>query len=335
MPHEILAEKFREFARSEAAHSSPIYAGLALRVADSPELLELVAEGPSNQPFANLLFSSVRVVLAEEGRDIDAGDTAEVAFEKVVDIARRRRTELLHLMNTRIVQTNEVRRSIYLYCAFLRLSEEIGRRPVALIEIGASAGLNLVFEQHRYQFEGRTEFGNAKGRLCLTSVLRGSINPPAGNSGSPIFRRYGLDLNPLDMNSEADAAWLRALIWPDHTERITLLTEAILVQREFDIEMRKGDGIELLPSVIQEIPSDVVPYVFHTHVANQLSSEQKGKLLAAIERLGRDRDVIHVFNNIHPHLHATVVSGGRQREIPLARTEGHGRWVEWLDQGDP
>jgi len=92
-----------------------------------------------------------------------------------------------------------------------------------------------------------------------------------------------------------------------------------------------GDAVEALPVTLDSIAEDVVPIVFHTHVANQLPPDRRQALLTEIDRQGSQRDLAHVYNCIEPHTHAAIFIGSQRLDIPLANAHDHGHWVEWLD----
>jgi hypothetical protein len=102
------------------------------------------------------------------------------------------------------------------------------------------------------------------------------------------------------------------------------------IVREETIHLEEGDAVSLLPQLVSAAPSDSLPCIFHTHVANQMSPEQRDQLLDLIDTLGKERDLCHIHNNIEHHLHLTYYQDGIRHDVPLALTDGHARWVEWL-----
>jgi len=325
-----LAEKFRHFGAVEAVGSSELYSDLALRVAECPELLRVVANAPPTQPPPNLLFAAVQSILMKDDRGIRAGDDAATAFELLRTTVLDRTPEIERILCTRLVQTNEVRRSIYLYAALAWICRLIPERRIALIEIGASAGLNLRLDHYEYRFNDGPPFGCIGSRVRISSELKGSNRPPTTVASDEIVARIGIDLNPIDIDNPEEVDWLRALIWPEHEERRALLERAIAFRAPVPVEMIAGDGVELLTPILGRIPPDTVPIVFHTHVANQLSAESKRTLLDEIDRQGESRNIAHLHNNIEPSLYASVFVGSKRIDTPLANVDGHARWVEWL-----
>src|SRR5580700_5970916 len=116
--------RFHVFAEVEAKASSPLYAGLALRIAGDPEILRVASTAPRSQPLPNLLFASVQFLLSEDGFGIAAGDDEGEAFGRLRSTVLGRTSEVAELMATRLVQTNEVRRSIFIYSSVVRACQE-------------------------------------------------------------------------------------------------------------------------------------------------------------------------------------------------------------------
>jgi hypothetical protein len=124
--------------------------------------------------------------------------------------------------------------------------------------------------------------------------------------------------------------WLQALIWPEHFDRKGRLTKALRIALVNSVPIQLGEATELLPSLMNSVPLSEVPVVYHTWVANQMSSDQRALLLNLINNFGKQRDIVHIHTNIEPHLHATIYCNGARIDLPLANVDGHGRWIEWL-----
>ena len=125
------------------------------------------------------------------------------------------------------MQTNEVRRCCYLLPALMAAGAMAAPRPLALIEAGASAGLNLSLDCYAYDYGTGTIIGDPGSPLLLRCRLDGDIQPPLSLPVPAISWRAGIDLHPLDPATPDDAAWLRALVWADHPERAVLLDGAL------------------------------------------------------------------------------------------------------------
>lgn len=336
---QALSEEFIRFANAEARDSSPLYHALAVGIANDADLLDVAARVPIGQPAPNLLLAAVHGLLREGSlhtlRDFygtcvaRAADPAE-AFPQFRDFVFSNRQRIIKELETRKVQTNEVRRCSYLLPAFLHATKHFGRRPLALVEIGTSAGLNLLWDRYAYDYGSGTVYGDVESPVRIHSSFRGALPVALENEMPVVSHRLGVDLAPVDTTRGEDAEWLRSLVWPEQHDRRELLNQAITLRQTEALDVRTGDGFALLPDIVDELPEACVVGVFHTHVANQISPEARGRFLRMVDEIGRRRDIIHLFNNIHPTLHRTLHHHGRKLDCPVAQVDGHGRWIEWL-----
>src|SRR5687767_7873946 len=156
-----LAERFRRFATVECRGSSPLYERLALAIAEDPELLALAAHAPPGQPAPNLLLAAAHWLLHGERGAAAArfyGSLTETpappagAAPAFRAFCLERADVIRDLLATRRVQTNEVGRCAYLYPAFGVIARLAGGRPLGVIEVGASAGLNLLWDRYGYRY---------------------------------------------------------------------------------------------------------------------------------------------------------------------------------------
>lgn len=143
---------------------------------------------------------------------------------------------------------------------------------LALVEVGPSAGLNLLWDRYGYDYGAAGQWGDLDSPVRIESAVRAG-NPPLPDETPPVASRVGIDLNPLDVTDPDDARWLRSLVWPEHDERHRVLANAIDAARRTPPDIREGDALELLPEVVAEIPDDRPVCVFDTQVRYQLSDE--------------------------------------------------------------
>ncbi|RYX85292.1 DUF2332 domain-containing protein [bacterium] len=338
MPHP-LSTSFVEFSESECKDSSPLYYALSRSIAADDSLLDIAQHSTAGQPVPNLLFASVHYLLsANKSHPLAAfyatftpspanPDNAYPAFR---DFVLGHADEIIFLLKSRFVQTNEVRRCAYLFPAFLFAASHFDSRPLALVEIGTSAGLNLLWDKYSYSYDAGATYGDPSSEIHLTSSFRGENLPALQLPIPSISHRIGLDLNIVDTLIPDQAAWLGALVWPEQHDRRNLLEAALKKRSDTALDLRTGDGFSMLPDIVREIPIESIVCVYHTHVANQISLQARQDFLKSIDKIGKQRDVIHLFNNIKPNLHLTIYRRGEFINMPLANTDGHARWIEWL-----
>src|SRR5262249_17921769 len=189
-----IAAIYAEFAAREAHGVSPTYERLSNAVSRDEELLALLGTLPPAKRQPNLLFAVVRLLCAPV-EDHAAFREYVVANWPAIDAETRKRA----------TQTNEAGR-----CAVLLPVLAMLRQPLALLEVGASAGLCLYPDRYAYRY-GDHAVGSGQPVLECAAI---GIEPP--DAVPDVVWRAGLDLNPLDARDPADLAWLDALIWPEH-----------------------------------------------------------------------------------------------------------------------
>lgn len=335
-----IAEEFRRFG----AVRSPLYALLSPAVAGDPQLLQLASKATAGQPGPNLLYAAVHYLLlrgayhplSEYYRSVGgtrAPDSS--AFEAFRDFCRRHSAAIGRLVRERRVQTNEVQRSASLLPGFQVVFSRTAR-PLALIEVGASAGLNLNFDLYEYDFGPAGRIGSP-GEVKLRPDVRGELAPPLGGGGRfpEIAFRAGIDLRPVDIRDPDQTLWLEALVWPDQTWRRDLLRSAIRVSKGRPPRLVAGDVLDALPALLDAVPAEAALVVYHTYAIYQLSSAGRRRFtdLLAVESVRRDvfRLAIEWYESSRPLLELTAWRAGERTTTILAACGEHGQWIQWLD----
>lgn len=339
-----LAATFRDFGTRRCGDYAPLYSRLGTGIAGDPDLLAIAAEAAPGQSPPDLLLAAVHFLLAAEPDHPlagyyptlvpvpAAGDPVPVFREFCLE----RRDQLTALVSSRQVQTNEVRRCCYLMPAVM-LAAELAGRPLALIEAGASAGLNLALDRYAYDYGTSTITGDPRSPLTLRCRLHGNHAPPLHLPPPVVGWRAGIDLNPLDPASPEDTAWLRALVWADHPERASLLSHALTVARSRPpIPLHAGDAAEQLPALIASAPADMTVCLFHTAFLAHLPRLDRGRFEHLAVVLSAARPIYWVQaeprdDPAQPRLRLTLCEDGRAaRQWPLGHYHPHGEWLEWV-----
>lgn len=150
------------------------------------------------------------------------------AFPAFRDFCLAYKEEIERLVSTRVTNTNEIGRSSALNAGFRALAAQAGEPP-QLIEIGASAGLNMHWDKYAVDYSREDEHSivNAEdARLTIDCELRGEKLPPLGPAPQ-VGKRVGIELNPADLDKEEDRDWQCALMWPDQPQRLVRMQKAI------------------------------------------------------------------------------------------------------------
>jgi hypothetical protein len=319
---------------------APLYAALAGSIKHDEELCALAAEAWDDQPMANILFGAVHYLLLRGTehplrayyRTLGGNPSNGEPFPAFRDFCVTHRDALRRQIRTRVTNTNEVGRSAILNAAFLELAKSV-TEPLHLIEIGPSAGLNLYWDRYHYKYrwEGEELISGANDSdLVLEMPVSGS-RPPSGNPPR-VGTRVGLERTPVDLNDAEDRDWLRALIWPDHPDRLARLEKAIAAVRSFHPDIRPGDALRLLIDAIASAPREGALCVFHTMATYQFYEEDRAALDAILTVAGMRRRVWRLSmeweSDIYP-LRLHRYAGGTREDLVLATCDSHGSEMHW------
>jgi hypothetical protein len=325
--------------------SSPLYGRLLLAVADDPDLLALAGAARRDQPAGLLLLAAVHYLLLKGAEPLPplagfypgvAGGAArtEDPVPAFREFCLEHRGEIRTLIASRRVQTNEVGRSACLLPAFALASETARGLPLTLVEVGASAGLNLLFDRYAYDYGDGVVRGDAASTVCISCSLRGEAIPPLPEAMPKVASRVGVDLDPVDVRDPDARLWQRALIWPEHTTRAENLRRALEIAQETPPPVVAGDALALLPGILDSIPEDAAPCVFHTHAVYQFAPEDRHRLYALLVERSALRDLV-VRIGMEPSeagssvLSASIYRHGRPTKQRLADCDYHGAWLAW------
>ncbi len=319
--HAKLRRRYLRFAEHEARGISPLYDELARHVANSTPLLDFLTQLPVEKQQPNLLFGAVRLVsgVASSGSH----------FERLV---LRDTSQITRTMRNRRTQTNEPARCAVLLPALARLEG-----PLALLEVGASAGLCLLPDRYGYDY--------GRGRVLTAATANAPVFPCDVNEATPVPNqlprvvwRAGIDLNPLDLTDPGAERWLEALVWPEQTERLARLKRAIQVVRTAPPRIVAGDLLRLLQPVAEQAPRDATLVVFHSAVLGYVSGAAARD---QFRRQVQDTGATWISNE-HPRVFPSIANAlprpapDNQFVLavngePVAFTGPHGQSVEWLE----
>jgi hypothetical protein len=241
------------------------------------------------------------------------------------------RSSTLAPLLARIPQTNEPARSMPLLAAFARLSARF-EMPLRLREVGASAGLNLRFDRYRYD-GGNWQWGDARAPLELRNFIVAG-RPQNIDARIVVEDRIGCDLHPLDATREEDRLRLTSFVWPDQSERLARLRNALTTARDFPVGIDAEAFATWLP--LKAIPRrGALTVVFHSIVEEHLPAREKSELAATICRLGEqassEAPLAHVRMELYAGRYRTSMqvwpNGGDA--VPVCESDGHAQKIIW------
>jgi hypothetical protein len=316
-----IPSRYEQFAGVEADARSPLYADWARGVASDDEMIGRIATLPTVKQQANLVFASARFAGVPLAPWAEVRETFVGSWDAIATCALERST-----------QTNEARRLATLLPVFGRLQQ-----PLALIEVGASAGLCLHPDRWRYDFgDGRT-VGDPGAPVLST---RANAATPVPDAVPEVIWRAGIDLDPLDVSNDDDLRWLETLIWPvgdgkEDAERLARLSAAADIARSDPPRIDRGDLLSDTERLIEEasrhaehvvvFSSAVLAYLpetARTRFADMMASASATWI--ANEGLGIVAGTNHV-PDAPPGAFVITVDGS-----PVALADPHGSWVTWL-----
>ncbi len=323
------ATVYRDFAVE--AYGSPCFEEWALGVAEDPDVLAWLATLPERKRQANLVFAAARWHGVPAPGPYAALRTALLGDGPDGPI----RATIL----ARSTQTNEVGRLATLYPAFASVAPNGAGRSLALLEVGASAGLCLYPDRYliRWRFpDGSTQETDPDGPL-LECASTGEVPQWAL---SPVVWRAGIDLSPVDITDADAVRWLETMVWPEQEERRERLRAAVRIARQDPPYLVRGDLLEGLPALIEQAPPDATLVVFHSAVIAYLTAPDRARfatMMADLVAAGRCHWVSNEGRRVLPDVvpaGVTVPAGpyfvlgidGRG----VAITHGHGATLDWL-----
>jgi hypothetical protein len=345
MTREQLASTFRVQAGWCGRLGSPLYAGVLERAA-----LDIEAGGPvwsvvgpyAERPprFAHhlrMLGAVHRLVLSGGAPEL-AAHYPSTGGDGDVEATWRVLRELLAaepVTLERAVQTNEVGRSAALLGGFLEVARQTGL-GLRVLELGASAGLNLRWD--RFRFEAADwAFGDAASPVRIPCEYENGRPPlPAAVW---VVERAGCDPDPIDPTTDDGRLTLESFVWPEQHERRALLRAALEVARRTPATVERASAADWIEERLGRERGGSATVVYHSVVWGYLSDDEQTRVVAALEEAGARAGASEPLAWLRMEAGAdetdltlTTWPGGEERV--LARAGWHGRPVRWLGDRD-
>jgi hypothetical protein len=286
-------------------------------VAEDDDLLAVLEAVPPEKRQPNLLLAVVRFLF---GTQPDPASFRRVVLEH--------RDDVVALLATRRTQTNEPGRCAPLLPVLARLPQ-----PLALLEVGASAGLCLLPDRYGYEL-GRHRLG-AGPPIFPCALVGGRISPRPRLP--QVAWRAGIDLEPVELGSPDAVRWLEALVWPEEKDRLARLRQAVSVARRDRPRVVRGNLVTELGRLAAQAPRDATLVVFHTAVLTYLADDERERFRREVMRFAGHWIAVEgprVVPGVpatreapytEPHLVISLDGGSA-----VACCDPHGRWLQWL-----
>lgn len=354
-----VADRYAEFSWQQARGESEAHEELTARISQDPEFCDFLGASlpPGTEQQPPLLLAAVRYL---DGPHADQGPRGEFAYRTWREWTIRHWDDVRDVMRRRLTQTDEPAR-----CATLLPLLALLPQPLALLEVGASAGLCLHPDRYRYRYDDGPEFGAAESAGAGAADSREPGAPHSPRFGAPntpvvfpcrtspgtpvptglprIVWRAGVGLDPLDVTDPDDVRWLQALSWPgstpDAAERQRRRLGAIEAVRQAPpAPLVRGDLLDELPALAAQAPLDATLVVFHTAALTHLPPARREEFARVVRSVLVDRAghwVSHEHHSVLPWLPGPRPADARQLTLaldgrPVALTDRHGQNVRWL-----
>ena len=232
-------------------------------------------------------------------------------------------------------QTNEAGRSSGFIAAMLWLAEKGLPPRFECLEIGSSAGINLMIERYHYDLGG-VQVGPQDSAMRLTPEWRGAL-PPNREIAFALLK--GCDLAPVDLTDPRQALRLKAYIWPEHTVRFARLEAAIAAARQRPPDLVRMNAADFVEQELARPQAEgTTRLLMHSIVWQYVPQDQQARvttaMMAAGERAtpGRPLAWAALEGNRSLLNHGLTVRfwPGGSDETLLAAAHAHGAWLEWF-----
>jgi hypothetical protein len=302
---------------------SRLYAALARSLADDPIVRAIVGDHKPLWEAPLRLFGGVHY--------LELSGVVQHPWPKLRGVLEANRDWLARFVAEHPVQTNEVQRCWGLLPAFLTVADG---RPMDLVELGPSAGLNLFWDRYGYRY-GETYWGDRDAPLVLSGTAEGG--PPRALFATEVTvrGRAGIDRRPVDVTTDHGARLLEAFVWADQTERLERVRKAVEVVRADPPRLMEGDYVEILPGLLGGRDLEVLTVVFHSVSTVYLHEGERvllDEIFAAEGARGSLARISYEFvrEEIGYESFALDVQTWPGRMQRLARLDGHANGMEWL-----
>jgi hypothetical protein len=329
--------------------TSPLYERISLAVSRDRDLLDRLRATPPSAHLPPALLAAVHyLVLSGADHPLAAhyagraeGDPGPV----FLDFCRAHWEDVNELLSTRHIQTNDCGRSALIAPGLTWLAPRFGGR-FSLIDVGASAGLNLLCDNYRIDYGSFGATGPSDSPVAIHCRVAGG-EPPIADRLPTFVTRVGIDRSPIDLTDPTDVRWLLACVWPD-SGRLERTAASIELAQLSPPRVIAADANAALPDVLTSLPTGVAAVIVTTWAFAYFSLEDRQEFIALLDAASRQRPIawlsaegpgtvepLSEATAAHPDpsgsdvLGAVLFNGGSHRAEFLGLVGAHGAWIDW------
>ncbi len=329
--------------------TSPLYEQICVAVAGDRALLEYLRTVPPSAQLPLALLAAVHFLLLAGADPALAAIYAREAHEDpgplFLDFWRAHRDAIDHILATRHIQTNDCGRSALIAPGLTWVASRFDR-PLALVDVGASAGLNLLCDGYRIDYGSFGATGPGDSPVRIECEVVGG-RPPIAPRLPPIVSRIGIDRSPVDLGDPDDVRWLLACVWPD-SGRLERTAASIRLAQVAPPQVVAADANDAIAGILAGLPDSALATVVTTWAFAYFGAEQRQEFIGHLAAASHDRDVAWLSAEgpgtveslgaeaaDHPDragsdiLGAVLFQKGVQEARLLAFAQEHGGWIDW------
>jgi len=345
-----LSDLWTWFADTQCRRYSPLYERVCREVAGSEEVLDMVGSAPPEAHLPTVLLAAVHYLilsgLEHPLADVYAGNSDLDSGPLFVDVCLTHSRVIRELLETRHTNTNEVGRSALLGPALTEVATRMGR-PLGLVDVGCSAGLNLLCDRYLLDYGSAGTTGPPDAQVRLNCDVTGG-SPPIADRLPPIAARFGLDRDPVDLKDDDAVRWQLACVWPD-TGRLARTRASLGLARDAGLHIIRGDAVDALPGLLATLPQECVPVVVTTWALAYLRPDRRAEFVQALQDAsarrpiawisGEGEGVVSVLGEVSAPtddlgieasvLGLVIFDGSDSDATVLGFVHPHGRSLEW------
>jgi hypothetical protein len=347
-----LAQVYRRFGEVDAAETSPLYERVAVALSESDDALRAIEAAPARKRHPTLILAALHD-LALAGRApalaaAYAAADADAAAGAAIDTLLRMTDSVVAIAARRRPRTIETGRCAVLYPAIAEAARRAGADAVGLIDVGCSAGLDLIVDRVGITYSDGQSLGDPSSPVQLSSSIVGD-RPLPTRAMPEVVAGIGVDRDPVDVTDADDARWLRACLWPDQPERNARLEAELALAATAPPLLLQGDAVEVLLDAFARVPADALPVVTTTWALSRFPLESRLRFLHRLDEAAAGRAVawvsvegvgvapaIPTLGDRRAFGHSTigraVFDRSALRAEAIGRCWSQGRWLEWLGE---